>query len=623
MCGIGQKGQIMKAKVNFPKNIYIVLLLVMILGVFIQISRSQFVLKFHQNRDFFHQKEELLMEISPEKTIYNSGNNYCVVYSASDEYSSRLKANAAKSLEYMKKKSTEINLDSEKLTPDNCDVIIVAMDKLNKLGTPKELDNFVLNGGYMMFMAALNKDSNYNVLYRKFGVSAFGEHRITQGIDLVSNVLIGEKDLQMKGDFIENTTLLVELDNDSKLLAKSFDGVPLLWERQYGEGAFMTFNGTMLQEKLSRGLFAGALSLLEPNFIYPIFNSKVFFIDDLPAPIAEGEIPVIFDEYKRDTPSFYQEIWWPNMLTVAKKYDIKYTGAIIESYNDNVNPPFENPVDADRFTLITYGREMIKSGGEIGIHGYNHQSLLTDRYVSKDFGYNVWKNEKDMTASIKEVLKYTKESFPEYTVTSYVPPSNLLSNEGREALKSAWPELTVISSLYGEDGSGMAYVQEFEIAPDKIIEMPRVTSGYNEEDYDRWAEANAMTGLGVYSSFVHPDDVISNDRGHNRTWGQLYQGFEENMSRVKKTYPWVRSMTATEAALNMAMVLNANIKWTYTENSIKGEIANYQSESYYILRTDRKIRKMSNCTVNKIDTDTFLVVAHDSKFNIELGGDIR
>ena len=609
----------MREKVNFSKNIYIILLLVIILGIIIQISRSQFILQFQQNRDLLQQRDELLSTISHEEKVYDTGNNYCVAYSATEEYSNRLKANAVKSLEYMKKKTTEINLDSEELTMDNCDAIIVAVGSLNKLGTPTEIDDFVFNGGYMLFMTVLNSDLNYQVLYRKFGVSSFGDYRIMVGINLVSNVLIGEKDLQLKGDFIENTALLIDLDNKSELLAKSADGVPLMWKRQYGGGAFMTFNGTMLQEKMSRGLFSGALSLLEPNFIYPIINSKVFFIDDLPAPIPQGQIPVIYEQYKRDTPTFYQDIWWPNMLTVAKKYNIKYTGAIIESYNDNVNPPYEYPVDADRYALITYGREMIKSGGEIGIHGYNHQSLVMDSFISKDFGYNPWKSEEHMAESIEEVLRYTKESFPEYMVTSYVPPSNLLSKEGREALKSSWPELTVISSLYGEDGSGMAYVQEFEIAQDNIIEMPRVTSGYIETDYDRWAEANAMTGLGVYSSFVHPDDVISNDRGNNMTWEQIYQEYEGNMFRVNNTYPWVRSLTATEAALEMAMILNTQVKWTYAENSIEGEITNYRSKTYYILRTDRNISRLSNCAVNRIDTDTFLVVAHDSKFKIELG----
>lgn len=610
----------MREKVNFSKNIYIVLLLVIIFGIVIQISRSQFVLQFQQNRDLLHQRDELFSQISNEKIVYDTGNNYCVAYSASEGYSSRLKANAVKTLEYMKKKTTEINLDSEELTTDNCEVIIVTAERLNTLGTSEKIDEFVFNGGYMMFMTALDPDINYEVLYRKFGVSSFAEQKISLGIDLVSNILIGEKDLQITDEFIENSSLLVGLDDDSELLAESSDGVPLIWRKQYGEGAFMTFNGTMLQEKMNRGIFAGALSLLEPNFIYPILNSKVFFIDDFPAPIAKGKIPVIYEEYKRDIPAFYQDIWWPNMLTIAKKYDIKYTGVIIESYHDDVKPPYQYPVDADRYNLIKYGRELIKSGGEIGIHGYNHQSLVMDSSVSKSFGYNAWKNEKHMSESIEEVLNYTKVSFPEYSVTSYVPPSNVLSTEGRQAIKNAWPELTVISSLYGEDETGMAYVQEFEIAKDGVIEMPRVTSGYKEMGYDRWAEASVMTGMGFYSSFVHPDDVISSDRGKSMTWEQIYQGYEENMSRVETTYPWLRSMTATEAALDMAMVLNTQVKWTQNENSIEGEITNYQSKVYYVLRTDRKIGHLSNCTVKKIDTETFLVEANDSKFKIELGG---
>ena len=593
------------------------LVVALIFGITIQMSRSQFVLKFQQNHELLAVKEELFAEIDHEESIYSNGNNYCVAYSASDEYSRELKVNAVKTLEYMKKKTKEVDLDTSQLASDNCEVVIAAVGNLGELGNEKELDDFVFNGGHILFMTVLNADSNYQVLYRKFGVTSFDTQIDTDGIDLVSNVLIGEKDLRITDEFINNGSLLVALDDQSELFAKSAEGIPLLWKRQYGKGAFMTFNGTILQEKTSRGLFAGALSLLEPNFIYPIFNSKVFFIDDFPAPIAKGKVPIIYNQYKRDLQTFYQDIWWPNMLSIAKKYNIKYTGAIIESYNDNVNPPFQYPVDADRHKLITYGREIVKSGGEIGVHGYNHQSLVLDSSVSKGFGYNAWNNEQDMADSIEEVLKYAKESFPEYVLTSYVPPSNVLSNEGRQVLKKTWKELTVISSLY--DADIVSYVQEYEIAQDGIIEMPRVTSGYVEEEYDRWAEANAMTALGMYSSFVHPDDVVSDDRGKDMTWEQLYQGFDENMSRVEQTYPWLRSMTATEAALDLAAVLQSDVRWTQTDTSIAGEIRNYRAESSYILRTDRKIGRLSKCTVKKIDTNTYLVVANDSNFKIELG----
>jgi hypothetical protein len=308
------------------------------------------------------------------------------------------------------------------------------------------------------------------------------------------------------------------------------------------------------------------------------------------------------------------------MLQAAKSYDLKYTGVIIETYNNRVLPPFSNPVDENRHNLIAYGREVIKSGGEIGIHGYNHQSLVTDPAISSQFEYEAWENTEHMTKAIKEVLRYTQDAFPNYSILSYVPPSNVLSDEGRKALSNAWPTLTVISSLYGEDATGTAYVQEFEIAKDGVIEMPRITSGYSDNPYDRWAEANTITSVGVFSHFIHPDDVINEERSNGQTWEELYKSFDDKLVRLKTTYPWLRPMTSTEAAIDMAEVLTSQVTWITNDRRIKGEISNFKNNSSFIFRTTKKIGKLKNCDVKMIDVNTFLVTAYESSFEIELGG---
>ncbi|TQR21204.1 DUF2194 domain-containing protein [Psychrobacillus vulpis] len=610
----------MKVKGNFSKEIYIIILFVLLFGILLEFSRSQFILKFQQNQSLIEKRDEILADISKENIVEPSGSNYCILYNPTDEYSEKLKGNAIKTLEYMKKKSTEVKVNETKVDFKSCDVILLTTDQLKDIGNTEEIEQYVFQGGYIFFMSVLDIDTDYQILYRKFGITSFDKSVDAKGIHLTSDVLIGEKDLFIDDDFIHNSSISVGLDDGTELLAESANGIPLLWKNEYGKGAFMNFNGTMLQEKINRGFFAGALSLLEPNFIYSIFNLKVFFIDDFPSPIAKGTNPIIYKEYKRDISAFYQEVWWPNMLKTSKKYDMKYTGAIIESYNDRVEPPFNYTEDKDSHYLISYGRELIKSGGELGFHGYNHQSLVLDKEVSSQFGYKEWRKEEDMSESIDELLTYTKSAFPGYTVTSYVPPSNVLSKEGREAMKKVWPDLTVISSLYGEDESGVAYVQEFDVAEDGIIEMPRITSGYFEREYDRWAEANTMTGVGVFSHFVHPDDVISSDRSNNMGWEKIYKSFNDYMSRVQKTYPWLRALPATEAALDMATNIHTQVSWKNGENSVEGNMDKYNGETSYILRSKRKLGRLENCTVKKIGDNVYLVTANASKFKIEFGG---
>jgi hypothetical protein len=610
----------MKKGFNLNKNIYVMLVAVVLLAIIMQISRSQYLLQFSRNTNLAEDRQVFNNNLGQADAFELDGPISCVVYDSNDETSVKVMNNATRILQYMKKKTLSINTNVDQINLEPCSMTIITNQQLDPIGNIDSLSEYVNNGGYVMFTNSLEMDHTFNQIYRKLGIISRSESIQVQGIEMNSNVLIGEKGLIIDDPYVSNTINILEIDDSSELLASSLEGIPLMWRKDYGEGAFVVFNGTMLTGKMNRGLLAGGISLLEPNFIYPIFNSKQLFIDDFPAPIRKGVTASIYKEYHKDIPQFYRDIWWPDMLKAAKNSGLKYTAELIQSYNDQVDSPFNSPVDEDHSNLISYGREIIKSGGEIGIHGYNHQSLQMSDEIADNYGYKVWSNTSEMSQSIAEVLKYTNISFPNYKIMSYVPPSNMISPEGREALKEVWPDLTVISSLYEEDITNMSYVQEYEVAEDGIIEMPRVTSGYMDTPTERWAEANTITSLGIYSHFIHPDDVLDKLRGNQLSWKKLYKEFSSKLERIKKVYPWLRPMTATEGAIEIEKILNSKVKWTHDADVIIGEITYFQDDNYFVLRTEKSIAKLENCTVSKIDENTYLIRATEAKFQIGLGG---
>ncbi|MFF5996192.1 DUF2194 domain-containing protein [Lysinibacillus sp. KU-BSD001] len=598
------------------RKVSIIVLFVLLSGLLLQLSRSQFVLEMVDNENLVAKKDEIISASleNPTETSYDV--DYCIVY---DETTLSFKNNAEQALQYMHKKTKSYDVYLGKVDYNRCPRIILTTPYLKHLGSIEEIENYVYHGGRLFLMNVLEMDTHFQVLYRKLGIVDFHDYVETNGVKMLSNVLIGTKGKTFLENTATNVSIGVTLNNHEDTLMQTSSGVPLLWKSSYGEGTFVVFNGTILTSKTSRGVFSGAISLMEPDYIYPIFNSKTFYIDDFPAPIAKGTNDVIYKEYKRDLPTFYQNIWWPDMLQLANEFNITYTGMLIESYNNLAEAPFENTDDAESSYLISFGRELIQSGGELGFHGYNHQSFTMDKEISKSFGYNAWKSTEDMKLAIQELRRYTKTGFPAYKVTSYVPPSNVLSQEGRKLLKEVWPELTVIASLYSEDITTRSYVQEFEIAEDGVIEMPRISSGYFKTETNEWAIANAITGLGVFSHFIHPDDVISEDRSKG-SWSDMYEEFEELMKEIHKTYPWFRSMTATDAALDVAKVLQSTVNFKQTENKVHGTIENFYTDQYFVFRTEKQIGRLQNCTVQKIDTNTYLVTAEEAEFEIALRG---
>ncbi|KRE93097.1 hypothetical protein ASG89_06205 [Paenibacillus sp. Soil766] len=604
-------------KVGLKRNVYIILIGILLLAVAVQITNSQFVLKFNRNST----ENGILKGMNASVVqVQTTGKSYCVVYDSTDEFSNKLKTQTEYVLGYLKKPLQVFDISTTTLQFNACQVVISTLVNMAMLGNLDELAQYVKQGGYVFQEATPMKGDAFYRLYRKLGIVNAGEGREVQGIHLTSNVLLGENNLVIDDPFIINSVMTVELDQKSRVLVKSAGGLPMLWDYTYGKGKFMVFNGTMLQEKINRGLLAGALSMLEPIFVYPIFNSKIMYIDDFPAPIATEVDPIIYDEYQKTRPAFFKDIWWPDMLAVAKKNNIKYTAVLIESYQNRVEPPFDSPTDKDSKGLITYGREVLKSGGEIGLHGYNHQAFTQSQEVADAFEYTPWDSIENMIGATKEAVDFAQKAFPSYSMVSYVPPSNVLSVEGREALKKGWPTLAVIASLYPEDGSNLAYVQEYRIAEDGIVEMPRVTSGYVSGNFDRWVSANTITTHGIFSHFIHPDDVYSEDRNHGLTWDKMYKSFSEMLDRIERTYPWLRAMTSSEAALDMQREQASQVNIRIEGKVLYGSIAPFHNRAFFIARMDHKIGKLHGCKVEKIDTNTYLITANSSEFEIELGG---
>jgi len=286
---------------------------------------------------------------------------------------------------------------------------------------------------------------------------------------------------------------------------------------------------------------------LEDVLVYPIINAGMIFIDDFPAPQPEGFDEELKAQYGLSTQSFYRSHWWPDMKRLSSRYGLRYTGVLIETYNDLVTPPFL-PDSEDASLIRYYASELLQSGGEMGLHGYNHQPLCPDGWPYAGEGYRTWPSGEAMGAAVRELVRYGTSFLPETSFTSYVPPSNYLSPEGQKVLLENVPELEAISGLYLPEDGVHALVQEFREEADGSVSVPRVTSGFSMDAYQRLVAAGELGLHGVFSHFIHPDDVLDEDRGALLGWEQMRNDFDAELSEVTKAFPSLRWCTATEAA---------------------------------------------------------------------------
>ena len=446
----------------------------------------------------------------------------------------------------------------------------------------REFNDFVkwMQTGNIVFFCAPDFTSGFSALYPYMGIEhVAGEQIVIDDIYFNDDILPGLEGKTVPDIGLLDVTTLCRLkESCSVSMTEATHNAPLLWDYRT-DSSFVTVNNNSLLDSRNviNGIIAHIIAKHRGTHAWPVLNSLMVFIDDFPAPQPEGFDDRLKEQFGYDTQSFFMNVWWPDMKTIAEKNGIVYNGVFIETYNKVKEPPF--PRGYASVLLKYYGAELIDSGGEISLHGYNHESLIPEGFPNND-NYAGWSSEENMVLSCEVVCKYAKRLFPEYTFTSYVPPSNYFSEEGLRALKKACPEIRVVSSLYYTDRTDTAYQEEFCEDSDGTINVPRVTSGFDMGPFDRLLTFNTLYEDGVSSHFIHPDDVLDDDRGAALGWAAMKAAFDESFAEVRSGYPMLHGMTATSCGGMVQRAQRASVS-VGKETDGDGAYLNIHIDNFY------------------------------------------
>lgn len=593
------------------KKIIIILSVIIVLAIIIQFFRSDFIIKLSNNKniDMVGFNAEEFIQIDPSLLNSLPSDKYLVIYDENHQGSVLSKDNIIKILEQIKVPYDLYETSNISSFNSSYSLVILLLEDLDKLSIIDKLLNFVSEGGNIFIAYRPNISGNFSRHHDKFGIRDYGFLSDANGIRLLDNVLIQGVDFVSEENNVINSSMNLYLVDDCIEYAESIEGTPLLWRKKYGQGNIVYLNGTMTESKINRGFILGALSLCKDEYIYPILNSKVVYIDDFPAPFPDGIHDEIYAEFNRDIKKFFKDIWWPDMLRIAQKNDIRYTGVLIGNYDDDTENISGKNITLFKNDLIYYGRELLINKGELGIHGYNHQPFFTGELHNKELGYKPWKDKATMLKSIIALRSFLNEPFTDYQFRTYVPPSNILYAEGREALSQSGSGISIIASLYSNDGEPDAYEQEVKVADDGIIEMPRFTSGYSYTSINEWISMNSISLYGTFMHFVHPDDLLDPERSDNKSWSQLLEEYSNFHEMIHNKYPWLNSATSSEAANELIRFHFLQPKYEINNLSINIYCNNFYDHAYFILRTDKKLGKTEHCRLFNIDNGLYLVKA--------------
>ena len=480
----------------------------------------------------------------------------------------------------------DVSCESIPVDLSGYETVVVLLSDLNPLKEDVlRISDWVKAGGSAMFAITLQKDTYVSVIEQKLGIASSGyTDTMVNSIYFDKDFLIGGGQAYKITDAYESAWA-VELSQRAKVYAWADDpsGVPLIWENDYGKGKFVVDNFGLC-EKACRGFFAASYSLLTDVGVYPVINGSVFYLDDFPSPVPSGDGTYVKRDYGTSIADFYTNIWWPDMIALAAKHNVKYTGVMIENYEDDTDGETQRQEDVQRFQY--FGNMILHQGGELGYHGYNHQPLsLSNTDYGEVLPYNTWTSLSAMEKGMKELINFGKEMFPETEMSVYVPPSNVLSEEGRALLGSMYPQIRTIASNYfsGE----YAYVQEFEVADDKIVEQPRIISGAIIDDYMQMAALSELNMHFVNTHFMHPDDLLDEDRGAALGWEKLKQRLDEYMTWMNEAAPALRNLTGSELSGAIERYSALTVEKEITDNKVHLHLGNFYDQAYLMVRLNK------------------------------------
>lgn len=505
---------------------------------------------------------------------------------------------------------------------DRYENAIILLNNLSGMGENViHLSDWVENGGNALFAMAIEKETYSSVIENKLGVTDSSyANAMVENIYIEEDFMIGGGKGFVIPDGYDSAWAVQLAPDKVKVHAYTNDErkLPLVWEASYGKGKFV-INNIGLYSKALRGFCAATISLMGDISVYPVINGSTFYLDDFPSQIPSGNSTYISRDYGTTIRDFYVNIWWPDMMNFADKYGIKYTGLAIECYDDVVDG--STPSEADTGTFLNFGNMLLRQGGEIGYHGYNHQPLCLSNCDYKGiYDYKTWQSYTAMQGAFDELVDFCDSLFPGVDMQVYVPPSNLLSKEGKAFLLKEYPQIKTISGIYFEDDDlDFSCTQEYEVTKDGVVDQPRVVSGCALTDFMKLAAISELNFHFINNHFTHPDDALDPDRGAEMGWEKLKNSFDDYLGWLYGSAPTLRNFTGSEMSAAVQRYAAASVSKKITKDKVTIKIKNFSDEAQLMIRFNKdKPKDIKGGKLTHITGNLYLISANKDTVTVSV-----
>ncbi len=515
--------------------------------------------------------------------------------------------NVMQALDYAKKGYKVSSSASALNTTDYKGVkaIIVTTPDLASLGDMLVMMNAV-KSGVNIFFAALPQEgsNNYDAYCEIMGiVSRTGEATI-EGFQTFEGLLAQKGDivcndypLTVEDIRVDATCRKYIFEYSSDPLADQSTMVPLLWRTVYGEGQIFVINADFMEQKYSMGLCIAVLGGMETDYAYPIVDAKVNYIDSFPFISYEnGDAMMRF--YNRDSQAFIKDQVWPNLVTMMKDSDIRFTGLYYAYLTDAASESTNFSSD----TLSYFKKQFSKYGCEFGFGGYHKDTLSGKEFEEQalDTSYNQF-----------------KYHMGNYNLVTYKFSTSISQAAQTDMLHKLRKTAVYVSKMDGEEGSD--YVAPLGFAESNVVNMPIICEEVEPSYQDYWKACNMASGLGLATHYFDMYDVITNTNNYNYEWMIYSQNLAKEFNLLKRGTSWLTERTSAQAGYRAKRFLCVMPEITFSSNELNIKCQNFDDKATFIVKTNKKLKPdEAKYLATKISNGFYMVEVYKPEVTIGL-----
>lgn len=557
-------------ELNYKNYFTVVLLILFIIIICSTITNINYYIRNNNNNTKIQQEITWSKLEDDEFHIHNST---CLIITEDDNSESIqiIKESLKKDkISYIIKSKLE-DINTNEL--NTVEFIIVDGSNFDNIYSKDMISLFIEKGKHIIFTSIPNIVYNNNDLQNIMGIKEITTPMKQEGIKFLSGFMLGGL---LEFPQLSYNIPKVELHSTTKTYVIGEDKSSIIWRNIYNGSEIYVINGPFMTTNAGYGIMSAIMAQIYPDYIYPIINTKVFTYSGFPY-ISDENTKELKKTYNRNAMQLQNDILIPDILSINKSRNLIPSCFIANNKIDNIRNNYIKQVR-------NYERDINKLGGELGIvySGDLQEDIEYLNHIASNGKINSLMLVKDEHQSVKELFQI----------------------ENTEWINS------VLGSWYINNGS-------FEFINENTVYIP-ITIG--NTDYSDLATLEFYSGVTAYGAIIHNLNIekVVYSKDSNDNWMKVSQNYIKFIDSYREKFKMIKARNISDTTQLIKKFVVNSPYIDYYNDKIVISFKKWYGESYYILRTDKKISSISNGHIEKIEEGAYLVTIKDQDVIINL-----